>query len=152
SVSGSCSTSTSSPGGASSKNRIPTVGNPNPAGPVAVKVNPPATSGCTVNVPGTSASVVTSGTWKISVQHRPTSVKATMTIPQAGAVVTTTGIASCTATVAPSAKAKVIGSFTNGSPSTLSFNSVTLPVSVTGASPCPTSVTSAQLTVTYEIK
>jgi hypothetical protein len=147
---GTCTSSTSNPSG--NKNRIPTAGNPNPSGAVSVKINPPATSGCDDGLPGTTVTVATSGSWKVALQRRPSKVKATLTIPQGGAVITTSGLANCTGTVAPSGPTKVVGTWTNGSPSTITITNESVPVVITGGGLCPTDTTLGFLTVTYQVR
>jgi hypothetical protein len=129
-------------------------GNANAAGAVSSALTAPTFTNCTTNSVLFGATVTsnsTNGSWGVALQNDPAGSTGTMTVPQCGVVVTTTGLAACTITVAPSAAASVVGSWTNGSPSQLTFSSVTIPVRVTGNLFCPTSVTSATLSAGYDI-
>lgn len=140
------------PLGTDTNNQIPPApGNSNPSGPVTGNMNPPTYSNCTSSAPGVTPTVTTNNTngqWSISLQNPSTG---TLTIPKAGAVVTTSGLATCTVTAAPNGPAPVTGTWTNGNPSTVSFSNVSFPVKVTGGFGCPTSATSGTLTATYAV-
>lgn len=154
SVTVTCAVSTSqptSPAGTDAKNQIPAApSNSNPAGPVGGPLNPPTYSSCTTSMPGVSATVATSGTWGISVQHGEV-VSADLTIPTGGFVLKTSGLASCTVTAAPTADASVSGSWTNGTPSRLAFTNAAVPIKVVGGFGCPTSATSSTFNVAYGV-
>ena len=78
-------------------------------------------------------------------------IQATLTNPQGGLVVTTSGLASCTITAAPYGPATIVGEWTNGAPSSLSFANVTVPVTVTGTLGCPTSATTSTVNLAYTV-
>ncbi|GAA2436514.1 hypothetical protein [Streptomyces macrosporus] len=149
-----CTVSTSAPTdplGTDADNRIPDApGNTNAAGPVSGPINPPTYSSCRTSMPGVSASIVTTGTWGVAVQHGTPST-ANLTIPRQGFVLKTSGLASCTVTAAPDGDATVAGTWTNGAPSRLSFSNVSVPVDVVGGFGCPTSSTSSTFSVAYDI-
>ncbi|MCM6775085.1 hypothetical protein NDR87_24610 [Nocardia sp. CDC159] len=124
--------------------------NHNPNGPVSVQISAPTISGCTTNIPGLNATVTTSGTWSVSVQNG-SPIAGSMTIPQGGVTIKSSGVASCTALVAPNGPAVLPGTFTNGNPSTVSASNVPVPVKVTGGFLCPTDVTSGTQTGTFAL-
>jgi hypothetical protein len=141
-------TSPTTPLGTNARNQIPTA-NTNPDGPVSSKMNPPTYSSCRTNVPAVSATVTTSGEWISSMQGGST-VTGSMTIPTGGVIVQTSGLASCKTTTAPNGPAVITGSWTNGAPSKLTFNT-TVPVKVEGGFGCPTASTSASFKATYQV-
>ncbi|MFI1916248.1 hypothetical protein [Nocardia sp. NPDC020380] len=114
--------------------------NQNSNGPVSVSIGSPAVSGCSGSIPGTTATASTSGNWAVSVQNG-SSIAGNLMIPQGGLTITTSGLANCVAVVAPDGPVSVTGTFTNGSPSTVSASNVTVPVSITGGGLCPTNTT-----------
>ncbi|MCF6521815.1 hypothetical protein HOY81_01680 [Streptomyces sp. JJ36] len=147
-VSGSLPTS---PTGTDGHNQVPEApGNTNPAGPVDSAINAPGYSSCSTSMPGVWATVTTSGTWGVSVQHG-SPATATLTVPSGGVVVKTSGLASCTVTAAPDGPAAVGGTWTNGSPSELAFSGASVPVDVVGGFGCPTSADTSDFSATYEI-
>lgn len=165
SITVSCNVSSSqptSPAGTDSRNQVPPApGNHNDAGPVGGPVNPPTFTNspapCTTNLGAFETATTTTnsnnGDWSITEQNGSPSTT-TMTIPKAGAVTKTAGLASCTITVAPNGPAQVVGTFTNGSGSTLptlSFSNVAVPISVSGGFGCPTASTSANFSATYRV-
>ncbi|MFG3497695.1 hypothetical protein [Streptomyces sp. NPDC047928] len=125
-------------------------GNHNPAGPVVSAITPPTFSSCTTSMPGVSATVSTSGSWTVSMQHG-LPVVASFAIPAGGLVVSTSGLASCTVTAAPTAPASTSGTWTNGAPSSLAFANAAVPVKVVGGFGCPTSATSSSFSATYVV-
>ncbi|MEK8174208.1 hypothetical protein NKH77_50195 [Streptomyces sp. M19] len=140
-----------SPTGSDARNQVPAApDNANPAGPVGGPLAPPTYSSCTASLPGVSATIATSGDWGVSVQSG-SPATAQLTIPKAGFVLKTSGLASCTVTAAPTADASVSGTWTNGSPSKLAFSEVSVPVTVVGGFGCPTSSTSSTFSVAYDI-
>ncbi|WP_116247624.1 hypothetical protein [Nocardiopsis sp. FIRDI 009] len=145
-----CDTSSTSPGGGN--NLVPDApDNHNPAGAVSGPINSPDFTDCSTNITWVSATVdVIDPVWQMSMQHGSPSV-GTMVIPAGGIVVTTSGLASCTATVSPNADVGVSGTWTNGDPvSTLEFDT-TVPTVVEGGFGCPTEVTESGFTATYEV-
>lgn len=124
--------------------------NHNDAGPVTSAINAPTYDSCTASLPGVEAEVTTTGDWTVSMQNGSPST-AGLTMPQAGFVLRTSGLAECTVTAAPGEAATATGEWTNGSPSTLSFDAVAVPVQVEGGFGCPTSATSSDFSATYEI-
>ncbi|MGH9187109.1 MAG: hypothetical protein ACRD0U_15020 [Acidimicrobiales bacterium] len=153
-VSGSCTSSSSNPKlplGSNTKNQIPTAGNPSVSGQVKAKINKPSISNCETGIPGTTVTVATSGKWQISLQFRASGSTGTIKVPQAGVVVTTSGLANCTGTVAPNGRANLKGAWTNGSPSTLAITNAVVPIVVTGGGLCPVNATTATVTVTYQV-
>ncbi|MGW0364585.1 hypothetical protein [Streptomyces sp. NPDC002990] len=125
-------------------------GNHNPAGPVSSPISPPTYTSCTSSTPGVTPTVTTSGAWTVSMQNGAPST-ATLTVPQGGLVVKTTGLANCTVTTAPTAPAGVGGSWTNGAPSRLTFTNASVPVKVVGGFGCPTSATSSVFNAVYTV-
>ncbi|MFE6775044.1 hypothetical protein [Streptomyces sp. NPDC057702] len=150
SVTVTCTVSTTQPTGGTA-NQVPAApANTNPAGPVDGPLNPPTYSSCTTSMPGVNATIATSGSWGIAVQHGST-VSANLTMPTGGFVLTNSGLASCTVTAAPTAEASLAGSWTNGAPSRLTFAGVSVPVKVVGGFGCPTSATSSTFSATYDV-
>ncbi|MCH6160348.1 hypothetical protein [Streptomyces marispadix] len=125
-------------------------GNHEDAGPVESAVGAPGYDSCTTSMPGVDAAVTTSGDWKVSMQHGDPST-AGLTMPTGGFVLKTSGLAECTVTAAPGEAATATGEWANGSPSTLTFDAVDVPVKVEGGFGCPTSATSSQFSAVYEI-
>ncbi|MFF9814924.1 hypothetical protein [Streptomyces sp. NPDC014006] len=124
--------------------------NHNDAGPVSSTLAAPTFSSCTSSLPGVTPTVTTSGTWGISVQNGAPS-SATLTVPQGGLVVKTSGLATCTITSAPGGPAPIAGSWTNGAPSGLAFANAVVPVTVTGTFGCPTSATTSTVNLAYTV-
>ncbi|MFJ8691646.1 hypothetical protein [Streptomyces roseolilacinus] len=142
SVTVTCSASTSS-------GTVPAApGNHNAAGPVVSAITPPTFTSCTTSMPGVSATVTTSGSWAVSMQHG-SPVVASFTVPVGGLVVKTSGLASCTVTAAPTAPAPTSGTWSNGAPSSLAFSNAQVPVKVVGGFGCPTSATASSFSATY---
>ncbi|MFB6509986.1 hypothetical protein ACFCW4_18350 [Streptomyces virginiae] len=125
-------------------------GNSNPAGPVSSPISAPTYSSCTSSMWGVTPTVTTSGAWSVSMQND-APVTATMGLPVGGLVVQTSGLASCTVTAAPTAPANAGGTWANGSPSTLTFTNVSVPVTVTGGFGCPTSATTSIFNAVYKV-
>ncbi|OKK22295.1 hypothetical protein AMK16_03810 [Streptomyces sp. CB00455] len=125
-------------------------GNTNPAGAVSSPISPPTYTSCTSSMPGVTPTVTTSGAWTVSMQNG-SPITATMKVPVGGLVVTTSGLANCTVTAAPTAPANVGGSWVNGAPSTLTFTNASVPVTVTGGFGCPTSATSSTFNAVYKV-
>ncbi|MCP3015297.1 hypothetical protein NGM33_18380 [Nocardiopsis dassonvillei] len=145
-----CDASSTSPG--NGNNLVPAApGNHNPGGAVSSTINAPDFTDCSTNVPFVSATVtVADPVWEMTMQHGSPTV-GTMVVPAGGIVVTTSGLASCTATVSPDAPAAIGGTWTNGSPaSTLAFDTAA-PVEVTGGFGCPTSATQAPFEAVYQV-
>jgi hypothetical protein len=154
-ASGSCTTATSSPGGTAAMNKIPLVNNPNPTGPVTVKLNPPAISGCTTSLSGFTAAVNTSGVWKLSLQDRPglPTDRAIIIIPQAGLQIVLTGPITCSATIAANGPIRVGGTWADGTPSRVRL--VSAPVDITydpGPPGCPTGTASGSIDATFQVR
>ncbi|MGY1454817.1 hypothetical protein [Streptomyces sp. SS8] len=151
SVTVTCTASSSAPTGTGDANRVPGApDNHNAAGPVGGPLNAPTYSSCRTSMPGVWATVTTSGSWGVSVQHGAPST-ATLSMPSGGLVVQTTGLANCTVTAAPDAGASIPGTWTNGAPSKLTFTNVSVPVDVVGGFGCPTSASSSVFNATYDI-
>ncbi|WP_411104680.1 hypothetical protein [Streptomyces sp. cmx-4-9] len=125
-------------------------GNTNPAGPVSSPITPPTYSSCTASLPGVTPTVTTSGAWTVSMQNG-SPVTATLKVPVGGLVVTTSGLANCTVTAAPTAPANVGGTWANGAPSALTFTNASVPVTVTGGFGCPTSATFSTFNAVYKV-
>ncbi|HEY6797339.1 MAG TPA: hypothetical protein VI248_21905 [Kineosporiaceae bacterium] len=128
--------------------------NTNAAGPVSSTLTAPTFSNCSTNSFLFGASVATNstnGAWGVTLQNDPASSTGTLTVPQDGVVVTTTGFASCTVKVGSSGGTSIVGTWTNGSPSQLTFTDASVPVTVSGDLFCPTSTTSASFSATYDI-
>ncbi|MET9645098.1 hypothetical protein ACFZB6_00635 [Streptomyces syringium] len=149
-----CSVSASQPSATGTNNHIPQApDNANPAGPVASDINPPTYSSCTTNLPGVTATVTTTGTWGVSMQNG-SPASATLTVPTAGFVLQTSGLASCTVTSAPTGPSSVTGSWTNGgngSPSKITFVNAAVPVKVTGGFGCPTGAVTSAFNAVYDV-
>ncbi|MFJ8672750.1 hypothetical protein [Streptomyces sp. NPDC093589] len=144
SVTVTCTTSTSS-------GQVPAApGNQNAAGPVSSVISPATYGSCTTSMPGVSATVTTTGDWGVAMQNG-APVTAGLTIPTAGFVLKTSGLASCTVTAAPTGAATVNGTWTNGAPSTLAFTNASVPVTVVGGFGCPTTATSSTFNATYRV-
>ncbi|UNO42326.1 hypothetical protein [Streptomyces sp. MST-110588] len=124
--------------------------NHNADGPVSNTIGAPSYSSCTTSLPGVSATITTGGPWGVSMQNGAPAT-AGLTIPSGGFVLKTSGLASCTVTAAPSAPATVTGTWTNGSPSSLTFTNASVPVTVTGGFGCPTSATTSTFNATYKV-
>ncbi|MER5775132.1 hypothetical protein ABT144_12735 [Streptomyces sp. NPDC002039] len=125
-------------------------GNNNPAGAVTSPITPPTYSSCSASLPGVTPTVTTSGAWTVSMQNG-SPITATLKVPVGGLVVTTSGLANCTVTAAPSAPANVGGTWTNGAPPSLTFTNASVPVTVTGGFGCPTSATSSTFNAVYKV-
>lgn len=151
-VTATCSVSTSEPSSDDGAlNQIPAApDNSNADGPVDSDLNPPTYGSCTTSLPGVSATIVTSGTWGVSMQNG-SSISATLTMPTGGFQLQTSGLASCTVTAAPDGAAAIAGSWSNGAPSRLSFTDVSVPVHVEGGFGCPTSSTSSTFNASYDV-
>jgi hypothetical protein len=136
--------------------------NHNDAGPVSSALDPPTfsngSSACSTNVVFTTASTTTNSTngpWGVSIQYDPAGSTATLTIPQGGVVTQTSGLASCTVTVAPDAATSVTGPWVPGTSTSLPVidlsAGVSVPITVTGGSFCPTSATTATFSAQYAV-
>ncbi|WP_030771892.1 MULTISPECIES: hypothetical protein [unclassified Streptomyces] len=125
-------------------------GNTNPTGAVSSPMSAPTYSSCTSSMWGVTPTVTTSGAWSVSMQNG-APITTTLGLPVGGLVVQTSGLASCTVTAAPTAPANAGGTWTNGSPSTLTFTNVSVPVTVTGGFGCPTSATTSIFNAVYKV-
>jgi hypothetical protein len=131
--------------------------NHNDAGAVSGPLAPPVFdngggAACSTNVVFTTATTTTSGDWTLSLQYDPAGSTVTLGIPQGGVVTATSGLASCTVTVAPDGPADVSGTWVPGdgtNPPQLVFSNAPVPITVTGGFGCPTSSTSADFSATY---
>lgn len=127
------------------------------AGPVSSALAPPVFDNgggapCKTNVALTTAATTTSGDWTLALQYDAAGSTVTLGIPQGGVVTTTSGLASCTVTVAPDGPADVTGSWVPGDGTNLPelvFSGATVPISVAGGFGCPTAQTSASFSATY---
>jgi hypothetical protein len=132
-------------------------GNQNSAGSVSSTLSNPSFASCSTNnflLSASSSTNSTNGNWGIDLQYDPAGSTGTLTIPQGGVVVSISGIASCTVTVAPTGPTTVKGTWTPGTGTSapkLSFSGASVPVTVTGGFFCPTSVTQATFTASYDI-
>jgi hypothetical protein len=136
------------PVGSNIRNQIPTAGNPTASGPLSFTFNWPWMLDCNTATPGLDASVVTDGSWTLSLRHRATRETFKIKIPKNGILITTSGTAACTITVAPAKATSPGGAWTNGSPSQMTLTDARLPVTVTGGAGCPVA-TNALFSVTY---
>ncbi|WP_171161950.1 hypothetical protein [Streptomyces sp. I05A-00742] len=154
SVTVTCTVSSSVPQAGSPGNRIPDApGNHNASGPVTNDINPPTYSGCTTSMPGVRATIETSGTWNVSLQNGDPIV-ATLGIPTGGFKLTTTGLASCTVTAAPTAPVALQAAFTNGDddgPSKITLTNAPSPVTVEGGFGCPTAAKTSTFSAVYDV-
>ncbi|MGK5643067.1 hypothetical protein ACSNOK_32935 [Streptomyces sp. URMC 126] len=154
SVTVTCTTSGSAPTAGSTNNRIPDApDNHNASGPVSNNINPPTFGGCTTSMPGVKATVETSGTWTVAMQNGDPIV-ATLGMPTAGFKLTTTGLASCTVTAAPTAPASLPAVFTNGdadNPSKITLSGAPAAVKVEGGFGCPTAAKTSTFSAVYDV-
>ncbi|MBZ4322128.1 hypothetical protein [Streptomyces huiliensis] len=154
SVTVTCTVSGSAPAAGSANNRIPDApGNHNASGPVTNDINPPTFSSCTTSMPGVRAAVETSGTWTVSMQNGDPIV-ATLGMPAAGFKLTTSGLATCSVTAAPTGPATLPAVFTNGdadNPSQLTLTSAPAPVKVEGGFGCPTAAKTSAFSAVYDV-
>jgi hypothetical protein len=132
-------------------------GNANPAGAVTGSLTDPAFTDCTTGLGVLLRVTVTTnhdnGAWGVSLQHDPAGPTAALLVPKGGVVVKTSGIASCTVTVAPDGAASVPGTWTNGDGTTLpqlAVDQASVPVAVSGSFLCPSEATST-FTATYDV-
>lgn len=132
-------------------------GNTNPSGPVGSPLTPPNFTGCSTGtflLTPTVTSNNTNGDWVVSLQYDAAGSTGSLTIPRGGQVISTSGIASCTTTVAPNGPVTINGTWTPGAGLTspkLVFSNVTVPISVTGGLFCPTSSTTGTFSASYDI-
>lgn len=120
------------------------------AGPVVSAISTPTFTDCSTSMWGVDATVETSGSWTVSMQHGSPST-GSFAIPTGGVVVQTSGLASCTVTAAPEGTATVSGEWVNGAPSTLTFTDASVPVDVQGGFGCPTAATTSEFSATYAV-
>ncbi|WP_405164933.1 hypothetical protein OG203_07420 [Nocardia sp. NBC_01499] len=125
--------------------------NQNSGGAVTVQIGAPTITDCSTNLPGLDATVTTSGTWTVAVQNG-SPIVGSLTIPKGGMTIKNSGIASCTAVVAPDGPATVNGTFTNGNPSTVAVSNGSAPINVTGDVLCPTNETTGTVSATLALK
>lgn len=136
--------------------------NHNANGPVTIPISPTTFTSnggsCATNDPLVTATTTANednGPWRIALQYDPAGTVATIIIPQAGVVTTTSGLLSCRVTVAPDGPATLTGRFV-GATSTnlpkLDFSAgISVPIRVTGGSGCPKNVTTASFRATYDV-
>jgi hypothetical protein len=96
--------------------------------------------------------VTTNGTWKLRLQHKATGSVAAIRMPQGGAVVTTSGVVTCTFTVAPSGPLDLAGTWVNGNPSTITVNNAPVPVQGSGPPPCLNGAGNGLVAFTYVVR
>ncbi|MEU1075749.1 MULTISPECIES: hypothetical protein [unclassified Streptomyces] len=148
-----CTVSVSAPTGPAT-NKVPAApGNHNAAGPVSATISPPTFSGCTTSIFGVGVTVTsnaTNGAWSISAQNG-SPVAAGLTMPKAGVVIRTSGLASCTLTASPSGPSSVNGTWTNGAPSRLAIANAPVAATGTGGFLCPTGDQTATFSATYDV-
>lgn len=124
-------------------------------GPVSLEISAPTFSDCPTGL--VTASLTTNsdnGKWSLALQGDPAGTKATLTIPKAGLVVTTRGLATCTGTIAPDGPVTIPAQWTPGTATSapqLSFDSKAVPLKVTGGGLCPTSEKTGAFSGTYDI-
>ncbi|WP_026118467.1 hypothetical protein [Nocardiopsis salina] len=145
-----CAVSVSEPG--DGNNLVPDEpDNHNPEGAVGGPINAPNFDDCDTDVPLVDVEVeVADAVWDMSMQNDESAV-GTMHVPAAGIVVTTSGVASCTATVSPDADVDIEGAWSNGEPvSSLDFDT-TAPIEVEGGTGCPDDE-EAGFTAAYDVE
>ncbi len=131
--------------------------NANPAGAVTSTLSPASFTGCSTNIFLVSASAAsnnTNGDWSIGLQYDPAGSTGTLTIPQGGVVITNSGLASCSTTVAPNGPVTLTGTLVPGTATSapqLVFSNISVPISVTGGAFCPTSSTTGTFSATYDV-
>lgn len=132
-------------------------GNTNPAGAVTGALADPTFTDCTTGLGALLGVTVTTnhdnGAWGVSMQHDEAGSTANLLVPKGGVVVKTSGLASCTVTVAPDGAASVPGTWTNGDGTKLpqlAVSQASVPVSVSGSFLCPSETTST-FTATYDV-
>jgi hypothetical protein len=132
-------------------------GNTNSAGPVSLAMSAPTFSDCSTSTTLVTVNVAASsdgGEWGLALQYESAGTTGTLTIPKGGVVVTISGAANCTVTVAPDGPITVAGTWTPGTdsaPPRLAFSKAKVPVQVAGDSICPASEKEADFSTTYEI-
>jgi hypothetical protein len=107
-----------------------------------VKLADPTFSGCTDSLKGTDT-VTTTGKWTEKFLS-PTRIR--LTIPKDGATVTSSIVAGCVVTVAPTGPAHITGAYANG---TTTFSNVTLPASTSAKCPGGAGNSTATYSATY---
>ncbi|WP_172387828.1 hypothetical protein [Streptomyces sp. MNP-20] len=135
-------------------NRIPRKpANTSADGPVSMDIGAPDFTSCTTNAPGLKATITTNsdhGPWKVALQGGEPAT-ARLIIPAGGFVLNTSGLLSCTVTAAPGQPAGVRAAWQNGAPSALKFDAASVPVKIEGGFFCPTSITTATITSSYQV-
>jgi hypothetical protein len=127
------------------------------AGPVSLEMSAPSFSDCDAGTSLVKASLTTNsdnGTWSLALQHDPAGTKGTLTVPQAGLVVTISGLANCTGTIAPDGPVTIPATWTPGTATSdpqLSVSSDAVPMKLTGDAICPASVNTGAFSATYNI-
>ncbi len=111
----------------------------------SLNIPPPTINGCTDDLGGTDTITTnsTNGSWKL--KSNGTGTKLKLVIPKAGATFTSSFVAGCTITAAPTASVKVTGTYnhTNGT------DTVTNQPIAVSASGCTASNASTTVTVTF---
>ncbi|MFG2395370.1 hypothetical protein ACGFYF_41980 [Streptomyces lavendulae] len=136
------------------RNKIPDApANANPKGAVAVRIKAPVFKDCTTDAPGLRATVETNedhGPWQVLLRHGTPST-AQLSIPTNGFVLKTSGLLSCTATVAPGKAANVSGQWEAGAGPAVRIEGSQVPLKIEGPFLCPKSVTTASISARYEV-
>lgn len=138
--------------------------NSNPGGPVTTPITTPVfnnggTTPCHGSIVGIGANAPvstnsTNGSWTITLNGTGPTAVATLTIPKAGASTTVSLLGNtCSALIAPTAAAAVVGTWangTNGGKPTITFTNVSIPVQTSGSGLCPQG-TSIQFSGTFTV-
>ncbi|MFZ3475805.1 hypothetical protein ACODT3_40565 [Streptomyces sp. 4.24] len=151
-----CARSSSLPGKDGVHNTVPAgAAHTNPAGPVALRITPPAFQDCTTDAPGLRVAVETNedhGPWQVLLQHGAPAT-ARLSIPASGFVLRTSGLLSCTATAAPGGPATAEGRWRAGAAApAVVLDRAAIPVKLEGSYFCPTSITSAAISAEYTVR
>lgn len=136
---------------------LPAPNNAAASGGVSAPISNPTFGNCSPGTPMETAKATTNSTngqWSVSMHYSSSGTTAKLTIPKAGMVVQTNGVANCTATVTPNGPVTLTGTWEPGSGSTapkLVFKDAQVPMKVTGGGLCPGSATTATFSTSYDI-
>lgn len=122
-------------------------------GLIAFKISPPTYSNCTDSLGGTDT-VTTKGKWALAFKDAPNDEsgekpgdKLNLTIPKAGATLTSSAAPGCVITVAPSAPAKITATYDDVN--TGKYTNVSIPFATNSACPGGATTGTATFNATY---
>lgn len=136
---------------------LPAPNNAAASGGVSAPISNPTFGNCSAGAPMETAKATTnsnSGQWSVSMHYSSSGTTAKLTIPKAGMVVQTNGVANCTATVTPNGPVTLTGTWEPGSGSTapkLVFKDAKVPMKVAGGGLCPSSADEATFSTSYDV-